>query len=76
MLENVSPFIQFPTIQTHRLTLRHLKSEDDKAVFAYKNQEEDECFPRVERHRSISDSQRFIANCLRKYYTKIGIFGE
>jgi [ribosomal protein S5]-alanine N-acetyltransferase len=74
MLKNHSPFLQFPTIKTQRLTLRHLRPEDEKAIFAYKNQEEGECFPRVEHHDDISDSQLFIASCLRKYYTKSGIF--
>lgn len=74
MAKQSSPFLQFPMIETRRLGLRHLRPEDADAVFAYKSLDCDPNFPRVERHKDISESQRFIADCLRKYYSKTGIY--
>jgi RimJ/RimL family protein N-acetyltransferase len=74
MDKSISPFLKFPTIETARLKLRNLRQEDDKAVFAYKSQKDDQDFPRLGWHKDISESQRFIAECLRKYYSKAGIY--
>src|SRR5437588_453506 len=69
-----SPFLQFPTLDTTRLRLRRLRPEDDEAIFAYKCQTDEPQFPRVERHDHISESQRFIAQCLQKFYSRSAIY--
>jgi ribosomal-protein-alanine N-acetyltransferase len=69
-----SPFLQFPTLDTKQLRLRRLRPEDDKAIFSYKSRTDEPQFPRVERHEHISKSQEFIAECLKKFYSRSAIY--
>ena len=69
-----SPFVQFPALNTKRLRLRHLRPEDDEAIFAYKSGKNEPQFPRIDRHEDLSESQQFIAQCLQKYYSRSAIY--
>jgi [ribosomal protein S5]-alanine N-acetyltransferase len=60
-----SPFP--PTLHTSRLVLRPLTSHDTSDVFAYASDAEATVLSRWRTHRTIADSQRFVARSIRAY---------
>ncbi|MEO6034300.1 MAG: GNAT family protein [Verrucomicrobiota bacterium] len=71
---NTFPFLQFPVLETKQLCLRRLRPEDDEAIFAYKSFKDELEFPRIARHEHISESQKFLAECLQKFYSRSAIY--
>lgn len=70
-----APFLQFPSLFTDRLHLRHLRLEDAQSIFEYKSRNDTQEFPRIERHTTISESQTFLADTvIKKYNNKKGIY--
>jgi ribosomal-protein-alanine N-acetyltransferase len=74
MSDVTSPFLVFPELKTERLMLRGLRAEDDQAMFAYKSLDEGQAFPRVEHHSDINQSRQLLAELLRLFYSRGGIY--